>query len=85
LEDQGTSRDISNLIGKKCYHLNLYLGSDGVERYGILASNSYLFGGTIELTHTLEQVSVPKTNNFNIFLDAAFTIFVLGLLGVDVA
>lgn len=85
LEDEDTSRDISNFIGKKCYHLGTYLGRDGVERYGILPSNSYLLGGNIEPTHALEQLNVPKTNNFKIFLDAAFTIFVLGLLGVVVA
>ena len=63
----------------------IYLGSDGVERYGILPSNSYLFGGTIELTHALEPLNVPKTNNFKIFLNAAFKKFVLGLLGFVVA
>jgi len=84
LEDEDTSRDISNFIGKKCYYLGTYLGRDGVERYGILPSNSYLLGGNIEPTHALEQLNVPKTNNFKIFLDAGFTIFVLGLLGVVV-
>jgi hypothetical protein len=85
LEDEDTSRDISNFIGKKCYHLGTYLGRDGVERYGILPSNFYLLGGNIEPTHALEQLNAPKTNNFKVFLDAAFAIFILGLLGVVVA
>jgi hypothetical protein len=86
ITDQESDEDIKSLFAKKFYQLRTYLGSDGVERYGIVpCSPAHLLEDSIGTTHAPEENKARKTKTSKNFLDISFVIFILGILGVIIS
>jgi len=87
IQDQASNKGITKMLGKKCYRLGNYLGSDGVERYGIIPGNPnsyYLLENNLETTY-VDGRKDSNTRALKHLLDIAFVLFILGLLGVVLA
>jgi hypothetical protein len=86
MSGQATDKDFARLFGTKHYQLGTYLGSDGEERYGFIPGNpTHLSADMMITTYAPAQNKAHNTGTFKKFLDVAFLLFILGLLGVIVA